>query len=82
MTRQLYERRGTDPKLVFSPYCWRSRMALAHKGLAFDSVPWRFTETARLAFAKPVRRPGALLIVPSKLIAGMNLGIIPHARTS
>ena len=51
MARQLYELCGTDPERVFSPYCWRSRMALAHKGLAFESVPWRFTETDRLAFA-------------------------------
>lgn len=51
MARQLYELCGTDPARVFSPFCWRSRMALAHKGLAFDSLPWRFTETARLAFA-------------------------------
>lgn len=51
MARQLYELCGTDPARVFSPYCWRSRLALAHKGLDFESVPWRFTETERLAFA-------------------------------
>lgn len=51
MARQLYELCGTDAQRVFSPFCWRSRMALAHKGLDFDSVPWRFTEGARLAFA-------------------------------
>ncbi|NMJ39738.1 glutathione S-transferase family protein [Roseomonas sp. JC162] len=51
MARQLFELCGTDPARVFSPFCWRARMALAHKGLDFDSVPWRFTETDRLAFA-------------------------------
>lgn len=50
-TRQLYELCGTDPARVFSPFCWRSRMALALKGLDFESLPWRFTETERLAFA-------------------------------
>ncbi len=51
MARQLFELCGTDPARVFSPFCWRARMALAHKGLDFESVPWRFTETDRLAFA-------------------------------
>jgi glutathione S-transferase len=51
MTRQLYELVGEDPERRFSPYCWRIRMALAHKGLDADVVPWRFTETDRLAFA-------------------------------
>jgi glutathione S-transferase len=51
MARQLYELCGTDPQRLFSPFCWRARMALAHKGLDFESLPWRFTETERLAFA-------------------------------
>jgi glutathione S-transferase len=49
MARQLYELVGTDPARRFSPFCWRSRMALAHKGLDAEVVPWRFTENARLA---------------------------------
>lgn len=48
---RLFELCGQDPARVFSPFCWRSRMALAEKGLAFESVPWRFTETEALAFA-------------------------------
>lgn len=73
MTRQLYELCGRDPKLVFSPFCWRSRMALAHKGLDFVSVPWRFTEGAKLAFAKhdkvPVLVDGATVVTDSWDIA-------------
>lgn len=57
MARQLFELCGTDPARVFSPYCWRARMALAHKGLDFESVPWRFTETGRLAFASHDKVP-------------------------
>lgn len=57
MARQLYELCGTDPARVFSPYCWRARFALAHKGLDFESVPWRFTETERLAFANHDKVP-------------------------
>lgn len=49
MARQLYELVGTDPARRFSPFSWRSRMALAHKGLDAEIVPWRFTENARLA---------------------------------
>lgn len=49
MTRQLFELTGTDPVLRFSPFCWRSRMALAHKGLEAEVIAWRFTEDARLA---------------------------------
>src|SRR5262249_27735351 len=33
----------------FSPYCWRTRMALAHKGLDHASIPWRFTEKGMIA---------------------------------
>jgi glutathione S-transferase len=44
MARQLFELVGTEADRPFSPYCWRTRMALAHKGLDMTSVPWRFTE--------------------------------------
>lgn len=44
MARRLYELAGSDPARLFSPYCWRTRMALAHKELDFESVPWRFAE--------------------------------------
>lgn len=44
MTLQLFELVGTDVDRPFSPFCWRTRMALAHKGLAATSIPWRFTE--------------------------------------
>jgi glutathione S-transferase len=57
MARQLYELCGSDPARVFSPYCWRSRMAMAIKGLDFESIPWRFTEKDRLAFAQHDKVP-------------------------
>lgn len=44
MTVVLYDLAGADPARRFSPYCWRIRMALAHKGLDVDARPWRFTE--------------------------------------
>jgi len=45
----LYDLAGAEPDRRFSPYCWRIRMALAHKGLEVETLPWRFTEKDRLA---------------------------------
>lgn len=46
---QLYEVAGEDIEFRPSPYCWRIRMALAHKGLKFEPVPWRAVEKERIA---------------------------------
>lgn len=51
MAITLYDLCGRDERLRFSPYCWRVRMALAHKGLPFETVAWRFLEKDVLAFA-------------------------------
>ncbi|AQU81198.1 MULTISPECIES: glutathione S-transferase family protein [unclassified Halomonas] len=51
MAITLYDLCGRDERLRFSPYCWRVRMALAHKGLPFETVAWRFLEKDALAFA-------------------------------
>lgn len=75
MARQLYELCGTDPARVFSPYCWRARLALAHKGLAFESVPWRFTETERLAFAKHDKVP---VLVDGEVVVPESFAIAEH----
>jgi glutathione S-transferase len=40
----MYDLAGAEAVRRFSPFCWRARMALAHKGLAVETVPWRFTE--------------------------------------
>ncbi len=45
----LYDLAGADDAYRFSPHCWRARMALAHKGLEVDAVPWRFTEKEVIA---------------------------------
>jgi glutathione S-transferase len=83
MTIRLFELCGTDPKRVFSPFCWRSRMALAHKGLDFESVPWRFTEQAALSFAQhdkvPVLVDGDRVVVESFDIAKHLDGAHPDA---
>jgi glutathione S-transferase len=53
----LYDLAGADPSLRFSPYCWRTRFALAHKGIPVETVPWRFTEREAIAFSGQARVP-------------------------
>jgi glutathione S-transferase len=48
--RLLYELVARDDRRM-SPYCWRIRMALAHKGLEYETVPVRFTDKEKIAFA-------------------------------
>lgn len=57
MTRKLFELVGTDAARPFSPYCWRTRLALAHKGLDWQTIPWRFTEKAAIAPYKSEKVP-------------------------
>ena len=45
MAMLLYDLAGEDDRR-FSPYCWRARMALAHKGLDFETTPVPFTGIA------------------------------------
>lgn len=49
MTIQLFELAGANSKLRFSPYAWRTCMALAHKGLTWETIPWRFSDKAAIA---------------------------------
>jgi glutathione S-transferase len=48
MNLRLYDLAAAEPDRRFSPYCWRTRMALAHKGLPVETIPWRFTEKSAL----------------------------------
>ncbi|MDR0577027.1 MAG: glutathione S-transferase family protein [Candidatus Accumulibacter sp.] len=72
-SRLLYELAGEDASLRFSPYCWRSRMALLHKGLEFTTLPWRFTEKEAIAFSGqgqvPVLVDGETVVFDSWAIA-------------
>jgi glutathione S-transferase len=45
---QLFDLAGRDPLLRFSPYCWRVKMALAHKAQETATIAWRFHEKAAL----------------------------------
>lgn len=57
MTLQLFELVGIEDDRPFSPYCWRTRMALAHKELEATSIPWRFTEKEAVARHKSEKVP-------------------------
>jgi glutathione S-transferase len=48
MAVRMYDLCGAETGRRFSPFCWRARMALAHKGLDVETVPWRFTEKDKL----------------------------------
>ncbi len=50
MAIKFYDLCGRDAKR-FSPYGWRTRMALAHKGLGYDLELVKFTEKSKLDFS-------------------------------
>lgn len=51
MSITLFELAGADPEVRFSPHCWKSRLALVHKELAYHGEPVRFTEKEKIAFS-------------------------------
>ena len=57
MTIKLYDLAGENIERRFSPYCWRTKMALTHKGLDFETIPWRFTDKPKIAFSGSERVP-------------------------
>src|ERR1700752_5302500 len=59
MAITMYDLAGVETDRRFSPFCWRTRMALAHKGLEVETVPWRFTE--REALPQPSRGQGPVI---------------------
>jgi glutathione S-transferase len=70
---KLWDLAGADDDRRFSPYCWRVKMALAHKGLAAEEIPWRFTDKDAIAFSGqglvPVLEDGGKVIHDSWDIA-------------
>lgn len=72
MTIVLYDLVGRDDRR-FSPHCWRTRMALAHKGLAYEARPTRFTDIPKIGDGSvktvPAIEDGGRLIVDSWAIA-------------
>jgi len=73
MKRKLYDLAAADPSFRFSPYCWRIKLALAHKNLSYDTIPWHFTDKDAIAFSGqdkvPVLVDGKTTISDSQKIA-------------
>jgi len=49
MTIKLWDLAAAEDDRRFSPHCWRVKMALRHKGLEVEEIPWRFTEKEAIA---------------------------------
>jgi glutathione S-transferase len=74
-SRVLYDLAGENADLRFSSYCWRSRMALLHKGLEFTTLPWRFTEKEAIAFSGQGRVP---VLVDGETVVSDSWAIAEH----
>jgi glutathione S-transferase len=74
MTLLMFDLAGAREDHRFSPYCWRTRMACAHKGLALDTIAWRFTDKDKLPQPNtgtvPVLVDGDTVVADSWKIAG------------
>ena len=72
MSIVLYDLAARDGRRM-SPFCWRTKLALAHKGLDFQAVPTRFTEIAGICGGGqktvPVIEDGGRTIADSWTIA-------------
>ena len=64
----LYDLAGAEPARRFSPYCWRVRLAIEHKGLSVETIPWRFTDKDVIAFSGQGRVP--VLVDSGKTVVG------------
>jgi len=73
MAVTMYDLAGAEANRRFSPFCWRARMALAHKGFEVETVPWRFTEKDKLPAPNDGRVPvivdGGTVVHDSSAIA-------------
>ncbi len=81
--RVLYDLAAADADRRFSPFCWRAKLALAHKQLPFDTIPWRFAEKDTLAFSQhgkvPILRDGERVVEDSWQIAEYLEATYPQA---
>ncbi|TJW83556.1 MAG: glutathione S-transferase family protein [Mesorhizobium sp.] len=73
MTILFYDLVGHDAHRPFSPHCWKTKMALAHKGLDATKVPTRFLEVPEVeggvSKTVPVIRDGDRVVGDSFAIA-------------
>ena len=83
MTIKIYELCGANPEQVFSPHCWKVRMAVAHKGLSWETIPTPFTKVATIEGGDsrriPVIRDGDTVVEESYEIARYLEATYPDA---
>ncbi len=79
MTITLYDLAGAEDDRRFSPPCWQVKMALKHKELAFETIPWRFTEKAALSFSGQDRVP---VLVDGDQIVSDSWKIVQYLETT
>ena len=79
MSMMLYDLAGADSARRFSPYCWRVKLALAHKGLAAETRVWHFTETAALEFSGQSKVP---VLIDSEHVVADSWDIAQHLETT
>ena len=80
----LYELGGKDDRR-YSLFSWRARLALAHKGLAFETRPVRMSDKATIAFSGgktvPIVKDGETVVRDSWKIAEYLEDAHPQAAT-
>jgi glutathione S-transferase len=73
MSITMYDLTGADEGRRFSPYCWRARMALAHKQLDHEARPVRFLDIPSICGGGqktvPVIEDGGKVVADSWAIA-------------
>ena len=83
MTLVLYDLCAEDESRRFSPYCWRIKRALQHKGLAYETVPVPFNKIACIegntSKTVPVLKHGDTIISDSFQIAEYIDDLAPDA---
>jgi glutathione S-transferase len=57
MPIRMYDLAAAEADRRFSPYCWRTKLALAHKQLEVETIPWRLGDKPLIAFANWERVP-------------------------
>lgn len=81
---ELYELGGLDGRR-YSLYSWRARLALAHKGLPFESRPVKIVDKAAIAFSGqkrvPILRHGEQVVCDSWRIAEYLEATFPDRPT-
>lgn len=46
----VYELQAEEGRF-FSPFCWASRLAIIHKEMPVETIPWKFREQDKIAFS-------------------------------